>query len=193
MAVIFGRLLRVDEPCQPVGIQWTLRCWRTSKHPEHRIGFFDDLVQHLPAIGLCVLIGIGLVHYDQVKAAVDDLVLDDCQPIEVDDDELSASVYHFLAGLSVTMCHAARAVHSEGEQVLLPRRLHDGQGAEHQHTADLVALQQIVRCPDDGCSLTCTLLIEAERPVMERQKRGCGLLVREGLVLASPLVISQDR
>ena len=80
-----------------------------------------DLLEGFPTVGLRVLIGISLVDHDKVEATIDDLVLDDSHAVEVDDDELGTRCNNLLPLLSGTMGHAARAVHSKGKQVLLPR------------------------------------------------------------------------
>ncbi len=109
-AEIFGAVGAISQLSETVGIKGTLCCWRTCKHPDTGVERVHDLLEDFPAVGLRVLIGVRLVDHDKVEATIDDLLLDDSQPVEVDDDELSPSVDDLLPLLGGAMRHAARQI-----------------------------------------------------------------------------------
>ena len=97
VTIIRRTLLGVDQLGKSVGIHRRLRSGSASQHPQARIGRLYDLVQDLPSISLRVLVGVGLVHHDQVKPASGDLVLHHVKSVEIENDELHARGDNLLA------------------------------------------------------------------------------------------------
>ena len=162
-----GHCVRVHQLGQTVRIKGRLRGRCAGHHPQPCAGP-DQPCKALPAFSLHALDGVGLVHNDEIKAAVHQLLGHHLDAIEVDDDELVVLGNHGLPLLACALRDSHCAVHHRLEQVRAPRSLHDGHGAHDQHALDLALIHKVVGCPRCGAGLACASLVEHKAPGVER-------------------------
>ena len=178
---------------QAVRIQWRLRGWRACHHPQAGV-LCQDTLQRLPATRGGCLVGAGFIHDDQVEAPVAPHVLGhQRQAVVVHDDELIVTPHQF----STTAClgvvgHNRAAVHDAGRDVVHPCGVHDGHGAQHQHTTHLADAHEVVGRPERGHRLASAGLVEHERTLVQREERSRLDLVCHRAPAARPVVPRRD-
>ena len=182
---------RVDQLRQAESILGPLSRRGARHHPEPRVGLHQR-VQHLPALALGVLVVAGLVHDDEVVARGSDVLFDDLNTVVVDDEEVGLPGDNLSALVRGAVSNAHRAVHGKGEQVCVPRTVHDRERADDQSPLDDALLHEEVRSPDRAGRLARPRLVEAERLLVHGQKGRRRALMRHRSELARPAVAALD-
>ncbi|MNN15733.1 hypothetical protein D3C81_1288470 [compost metagenome] len=144
--------LAVHELGQSPGIGRVLRARRASQQPHPAVRRYQT-GQQLVALGLRVAELRRLVDHPQVDIlAFGQLVLDDLQPVVVDDVDVHVGAGQLLEpARPVAAEHRHAALAEEvGTDLVLPDRRHGGLRAYHDGLLDDAALHQVVGRPQGG-------------------------------------------